>query len=37
MSDEYPIPERTYEPSGFIKELLDKYAGGNGETDTPNN
>lgn len=37
MSDEYSIPECTYEPSGFIKELLDKYAGGNGETDTPNN
>lgn len=25
MSDEYSVPERTYEPTGFLKELLDKY------------
>ena len=26
MSDEYPVPERTYEPTGLLKELLDKYS-----------
>ncbi|WP_040656782.1 hypothetical protein [Olsenella sp. oral taxon 809] len=26
MSDEYPVPEKTYEPSGVIKELIKKYA-----------
>ncbi len=26
MSDEYPVPERTYEPSGLIAEFLEKYA-----------
>lgn len=27
ISDEYSIPEGTYEPSGLIKELLEKYTG----------
>ena len=26
MSDEYPVPEQTHEPSGIIAELLEKYA-----------
>lgn len=26
MSDEYPVPERVYEPTGFLKELLNKYS-----------
>lgn len=26
MSDEYPMPERTYEPTGLLKKLLDKYS-----------
>lgn len=26
MSDEYPVPEHKYEPTGFLKELLDKYS-----------
>ncbi|ERL09877.1 restriction endonuclease [Olsenella profusa] len=26
MSDEHPVPEHTYEPTEFLKELLDKYS-----------
>ncbi|WP_443613540.1 hypothetical protein, partial [Adlercreutzia sp.] len=31
MSDEYPIPEHTNDPSDFIKELLESYASSNEE------
>ena len=33
MSDEYPVPEQAYEPTGFLKELLDKYSTGADESE----
>lgn len=26
MSDEYPVPEHVYDPTGFLNELMDKYS-----------